>query len=62
MMKDCAPALDLLWRRGAARRMLQQWPEAPPQVLFDEIFASPAAGASPPSPAASEAELSEPTR
>jgi long-chain acyl-CoA synthetase len=39
MMKDCSPALiccgDVSLRDGIA----QIWPEAPPQVLFSEIFA-----------------------
>jgi len=39
MMKDCSPALiccgDLILRDA----LLKEWPEAPPQVLFDEVFA-----------------------
>ena len=44
MMRDCSPALiccgDVALRDG----ILQEWPEAPPQYLFDEIFSH--AGAS----------------
>jgi long-chain acyl-CoA synthetase len=44
MMKDCSPALiccgDVALRDG----ILQVWPKAPPQYLFDEIFSN--AGAS----------------
>ena len=43
MMKDCAPALlccgDATLRDG----ILQVWPDAPPQYLFDEIFSNPGA-------------------
>ena len=48
MMKDCAPALiccgDMALRDGIA----QQRAEAPPQVLFDEIFAAQAGSAEKP--------------
>jgi long-chain acyl-CoA synthetase len=38
MMKDCTPAL-LCCGDGALRDgIVQNWPEAPPQFLFDEIF------------------------
>jgi long-chain acyl-CoA synthetase len=44
MMKDCSPALiccgDAVLRDG----ILQEWPQAPPQYLFDQIFSH--AGAS----------------
>src|SRR6202049_2609120 len=40
MMKDCSPALicsgDAALRDGIA----QNWPEAPPQVLFEDVFGS----------------------
>lgn len=40
MMKDCSPALiccgDAVLRDG----IVQSWPEAPPQALFQEIFAA----------------------
>ena len=45
MMKDCSPAMvccaDSALRDGIAR----EWLEAPPQALFDDIFASPSANA-----------------
>ena len=48
MMKDCSPALiccsDATLRDG----ITQIWPEAPPQFLFDDIFATPAAAQSAP--------------
>ncbi|MGC2195470.1 MAG: AMP-binding protein, partial [Terriglobales bacterium] len=41
MMKDCSPALicsgDAVLRDG----LLQEWPDAPPQYLFEDIFATP---------------------
>src|SRR6266853_7012108 len=40
MMKDCSPSL-ICWGDAALRdAMVQSWPEAPPQVLFEEIFAA----------------------
>ena len=59
MMKDCSPALICFGDATLRDAMVKQWPDAPPQALFDDIFLSPATGASPPSPAASEAELSD---
>lgn len=48
MMKDCSPVLiccsDAALRDGVA----QQWKDAPPQVLFDEILAAPAGSAEEP--------------
>ena len=45
MMKDCCPALiccgDALLRAGIA----QNWPEAPPRLLFDEVFSGTGASA-----------------
>jgi long-chain acyl-CoA synthetase len=40
MMKDCSPAL--IWCGDVALRdgILQVWPDAPPQYLFDEIFSN----------------------
>jgi long-chain acyl-CoA synthetase len=45
MMKDCSPALICCGGDTALRHgILQAWPEAPPQYLFDDIFSH--AGAS----------------
>jgi long-chain acyl-CoA synthetase len=44
MMKDCSPALICCGNAGLRDGILQVWPEAPPQSLFDEIFSN--AGAS----------------
>jgi long-chain acyl-CoA synthetase len=40
MMKDCSPALICCADAALRDGILQVWPEAPPQVLFEEIFAS----------------------
>ena len=44
MMKDCSPALICCGDAALRDGILQEWPEAPPQYLFDEIFSH--AGAS----------------
>ena len=44
MMQDCSPALICCGDAGLRDGILQVWPEAPPQYLFDEIFSN--AGAS----------------
>lgn len=44
MMKDCSPALICCGDAALREGILQEWPEAPPQYLFDEIFSH--AGAS----------------
>jgi long-chain acyl-CoA synthetase len=44
MMKDCSPALMCCGNAALRDAILQIWPEAPPQSLFDEIFSN--AGAS----------------
>ena len=44
MMKDCSPALICCGDAALRDAILQIWPEAPPQSLFDEIFSN--AGAS----------------
>lgn len=41
MMKDCSPALICCGDAGLRDGILQAWPEAPPQALFEEIFAGP---------------------
>ena len=40
MMKDCSPALICCGDATLREAIVQNWPEAPPQVLFDEIFSS----------------------
>jgi len=40
MMKDCTPSLVCCGDAGLRDGIAQIWPEAPPQFLFDEIFAS----------------------
>jgi long-chain acyl-CoA synthetase len=39
MMKDCTPALLCCGDAGLRDSIAQSWADAPPQVLFDEIFA-----------------------
>jgi long-chain acyl-CoA synthetase len=39
MMKDCSPALICCGNAGLRDGILEQWPEAPPQVLFEDVFA-----------------------
>ncbi len=43
MMKDCAPALICCGDSTLSDAFVKEWPEAPPHVLFDEIFATTAA-------------------
>jgi long-chain acyl-CoA synthetase len=38
MMKDCSPSLIVCGDDALRDGIVQDWPEAPPQVLFDEIF------------------------
>jgi len=38
MMKDCSPALICCNDTAQRTFMLEHWPEAPPQYLFDDIF------------------------
>jgi long-chain acyl-CoA synthetase len=38
MMKDCSPALICCGDAALRDGILKVWPEAPPQLLFDEIF------------------------
>src|ERR1700732_970889 len=40
MMKDCAPSLVCCGDAGLRDGIVHAWPEAPPQVLFEEIFAA----------------------
>jgi long-chain acyl-CoA synthetase len=44
MMKDCSPALICCGDAALRDGVLQEWPQAPPQYLFDQIFSH--AGAS----------------
>jgi long-chain acyl-CoA synthetase len=39
MMKDCSPALICCGDAGLRAGILESWPEAPPQALFDNVFA-----------------------
>src|SRR5579864_3498345 len=39
MMKDCSPSLICCGDAALRDTVVQNWPEAPPQALFDEIFA-----------------------
>jgi long-chain acyl-CoA synthetase len=43
MMKDCAPASICCGDAALRDGILQVWPDAPPQYLFDEIFSNPGA-------------------
>ncbi len=38
MMKDCSPSLICCGDAGLRDAIVQNWPEAPPQILFEEIF------------------------
>ncbi|MCU1271917.1 MAG: Long-chain-fatty-acid--CoA ligase [Acidobacteriaceae bacterium] len=40
MMKDCSPSLICCGDATLREAIVQNWREAPPQVLFDEIFSS----------------------
>ncbi|HEY1801064.1 MAG TPA: AMP-binding protein [Terriglobales bacterium] len=46
MMKDCSPALICCANEELREGIAQAWPEAPPQYLFKEIFATPTAASS----------------
>src|SRR5580693_3247798 len=39
MMKDCSPALVCCGDAALRDGIVQNWPDAPPQVLLDEVFA-----------------------
>jgi len=39
MMKDCSPALIFCGDAALRDGIVQDWPEAPPQVLFEDVFA-----------------------
>ncbi|MGC2183999.1 MAG: AMP-binding protein [Terriglobales bacterium] len=43
MMQDCSPAIICCGDAGLRDGILQAWPAAPPQYLFDEIFSHPGA-------------------
>ncbi len=38
MMKDCSPALICCGDANLRTLISEQWPDAPPQVLFDDVF------------------------
>ena len=40
MMKDCSPALICSGDAELQNAIKQNWPDAPPQILFDEVFAT----------------------
>ena len=40
MMKDCSPSLICCGDATLHDAILQHWPDAPPQVLFDEMFSN----------------------
>lgn len=42
MMKDCSPVLICCGDAALRAGLLKEWPDAPPQYLFDDIFAIPA--------------------
>jgi long-chain acyl-CoA synthetase len=48
MMKDCSPSLICSGDPSLRDAILENWPEAPPQFLFDDIFATPTATQSKP--------------
>ena len=43
MMQDCSPAIICCGDAALRDGILQAWPDAPPQYLFDEIFSHPGA-------------------
>ncbi len=49
MMKDCSPALICCGDAGLRDSIVQAWPEAPPQILFEDVF-----GGNSPSPQSSQ--------
>jgi long-chain acyl-CoA synthetase len=54
MMKDSAPALICCGDAGLRDAIVQNWPQAPPQHLFDDIFAPSAPAAAKPQVADSD--------
>ncbi|HYL11655.1 MAG TPA: AMP-binding protein [Terriglobales bacterium] len=42
MMKDCSPRLICCGDNSLRKAILEHWPEAPDQYLFDQIFSNPA--------------------
>ncbi len=47
MMKDCSPKLICCADSQLRGAILQHWPDAPPQSLFEEIFSTPSTADSP---------------
>jgi long-chain acyl-CoA synthetase len=45
MMKDCSPSLICCGDAALRDAVVQEWPEAPTQALFDEIFENSSSGA-----------------
>ncbi len=54
MMQDCSPALVCCGDAALRDGLLEQWPQAPPQYLFDDIFVT--ASAANPKPPLSDAD------
>jgi len=55
MMKDCSPSLILCGDSALRDDVVQNWPEAPAQALFDEVFAASSATVGEPSRAGAPA-------
>ena len=47
MMKDCSPRLIICGDAALRNGIQQNWPDAPPQVLFDEVFGTGKDGSQP---------------
>jgi long-subunit acyl-CoA synthetase (AMP-forming) len=47
MMKDCSPSLICCGDAALRDAILREWPEAPAQILLDEVFADRDSGLSP---------------
>jgi long-chain acyl-CoA synthetase len=48
MMKDCGPALICCGDIGLRDGIVQEWPDAPPRHLFDEVLTTPPGSNAPP--------------
>ena len=59
MMKDCSPALIACGDTSLRDGITREWPDAPPQVLFDALFATSASSTSDPHPAGALAGVSD---
>jgi long-chain acyl-CoA synthetase len=54
VIEDCSPAMICCGDEALRDAIVQHWPDAPPQVLFQDIFASQAGGRAKPRPAESD--------